>query len=233
MANAGIASRRAAEVLIRQGRVSVNDVVVKEMGIKADPEKDEIRVNGNLISTEVSKQYLMLHKPSGYVTTLKDPEGRSIITDLLHGIEERVFPVGRLDYDSEGLIILTNDGDFAQRLQHPRYGIPKTYLVKVRGSFKQRELREIQEGVKLEDGIFTPVEMNVEKVNPKSTWLRITIIEGRNRVIRRVFDAVGHPVGRLIRIALGGVELANLKEGEFRPLTKREIEQLLSYDSRR
>lgn len=232
IANAGIASRRAAESLIRQGRVSVNGVIVKEMGSKADPERDEIRLDGRLISTDVSKLYLMVYKPAGYVTTLKDPEGRRIVTDLLHGIEERVFPVGRLDYDSEGLIILTNDGDFAQKMQHPRYGIPKTYLVKIKGSLKPREMRAIQAGVRLEDGLFTPEEVVVEKTNPKSTWLRVTIIEGRNRVIRRAFDAVGHSVGRLIRIALGGVQLGDLKEGKFRFLTKREIVLLLSFGKR-
>jgi len=202
------------------------------MGSKADPERDEIRLDGRLISTDVSKLYLMVYKPAGYVTTLKDPEGRRIVTDLLHGIEERVFPVGRLDYDSEGLIILTNDGDFAQKMQHPRYGIPKTYLVKIKGSLKPREMRAIQAGVRLEDGLFTPEEVVVEKTNPKSTWLRVTIIEGRNRVIRRAFDAVGHSVGRLIRIALGGVQLGDLKEGKFRFLTKREIVLLLSFGKR-
>lgn len=232
IAGAGITSRRAAETLITEGRVSVNGVVVRELGSKADPTRDEIRVNGRLISTEVSRVYLMLNKPSGYVTTLKDPEGRPIVTDLLAGIEERVFPVGRLDYDSEGLLILTNDGDFSQKLQHPRHRIPKTYLVKVRGGLTRRELGEIEKGVELEDGIFAPTEMRVEKTNPKSTWVRLTIHEGRNRVIRRLFDAVGHPVARLIRTGIGEVQLGNLKEAEFRPLKKREVEQLLSRASR-
>lgn len=233
ISQAGLASRRTAETLIREGRVSVNGVVVREMGSKADSGNDEIRVDGKLISMEVSRVYLMLNKPPGYVTTLKDPEGRPIVTDLLHGVQERVYPVGRLDYDSEGLLILTNDGDFAQKLLHPRYGIPRTYRVKVRGSLTRRELGEIVKGVRLEDGVFTPAGVEVEKMNPKSSWVRMTISEGRNRVIRRLFDVMGHPVARLVRIALGEIKLDKLKEGEFRPLKKREIEKLLSYGKSR
>lgn len=228
IAGAGLASRRAAETLILQGRVSVNGVVVTELGTKADAGRDDIRVDGRLISTDVSKRYLMLNKPRGYVTTLKDPEGRPIVTELLHGIEERVFPVGRLDYDSEGLLLMTNDGDFAQKMQHPRYRIPRTYRVKVRGNVTRRELKEMEDGAELEDGFFKPVAMHLEKMNPKSSWVVMTIQEGRNRVIRRFFDAVGHPVARLIRIAFGELRLGQLGEGEFRALKKREIEQLLS-----
>lgn len=228
IAGAGIASRRMAETLILQGRISVNGVVVTELGTKADAGKDDIRVDGKLISTDVSKVYFMLNKPRGYVTTLKDPEGRSIVTELLHGVEERVFPVGRLDYDSEGLLLMTNDGDFAQKMQHPRYKIPRTYRVKIRGHLTRRELNEIEEGMELEDGFFKPDAVHIEKTNPKSSWIFVTIREGRNRVIRRFFDAAGHPVGRLIRISLGELRLGNLGEGEFRPLKKREIDQLLS-----
>lgn len=233
IAGAGIASRRYAETLIQQGRVSVNGIVVTELGTKADAGKDDIRVDGKLISTDVSKVYLMLNKPRGYVTTLKDPEGRSIVTELLHGIEERVFPVGRLDYDSEGLLLMTNDGDFAQKMQHPRYRIPRTYHVKVRGNLTWRELKEIEDGIELEDGLFKPVAVHLEKMNPKSSWVVMTIHEGRNRVIRRLFDAIGHPVARLIRISLGELRLGKLKEGEFRTLKKREIEQLLSSSGKR
>jgi 23S rRNA pseudouridine2605 synthase len=233
IARAGVASRRAAEELIRAGKVSVNDVVVKTLGSKADPDRDDIRVSGRLISTEVSNVYLMLNKPQGYVTTLKDPEGRPIVTDLLHGVEERVFPVGRLDYDSGGLLILSNDGAFAQKMQHPRYRIPKTYLVKIKGQVSRNRWNTIETGLELEDGFFTPEEVRLEKVNPKSTWVRMTIFEGRNRIIRRFFDALGHPVTRLIRVAIGELGLGNLKEGEFRPLRKREVEQLLVSSRRR
>ena len=228
IAGAGIISRRAAEQYIREGRVSVNRKVITQLGAKADPRRDEIRIDGRLISTKVERLYLMLHKPPGYVTSLKDPEGRPIVTDLLRDVRQRVYPVGRLDYDSEGLLILTNDGDFAQRLQHPRHEIPKTYLVKVRGSLTPREVRLFQEGVDLEDGLFVPREARQEKTNPRSSWFRITVSEGRNRVIRRAFDALGHPVQRLIRIAVGNLRLGDLAGGEYRPLMKREIEGLLS-----
>jgi len=228
IARAGIVSRRTAEQYIREGRVSVNRKVVTQLGAKADPGRDEIRVDGRLIPTRVEKLYLMLHKPQGYVTSLKDPEGRPIVTDLLRNVRQRVYPVGRLDYDSEGLLILTNDGDFAQCLQHPRHEIRKTYLVKVRGSPTPKALRLLQEGVDLEDGLFVPRAIRQEKTNPKSSWFQITVSEGRNRVIRRAFDILGHPVQRLIRIAMGNLMLGDLAGGEYRPLTKREIEGLLS-----
>jgi len=233
IAAAGIASRRAAETLILQGRVSVNGVVVTGLGTKADASRDDIRVDGKLISTDVDKVYLMLNKPRGYVTTLKDPEGRPTVAELLQGLEERVFPVGRLDYDSEGLLLLTNDGDFAQRIQHPRYGIPRTYRVKVRGQLARHARKDMEGGVELEDGFFKPDAVRVEKMNPKSSWVVLTIREGRNRVIRRLFDALGYPVARLIRVSLGGLPLGSLREGELRALKKGEIEGLLCLSGRR
>lgn len=226
---AGISSRRAAEKMILEGRVSINGVVVRELGSKADPEGDEIRVDGRLISTEVSKIYVMLNKPRGYVTTLKDPEGRPIVRDLLRDIEERVFPVGRLDYDSEGLLLFTNDGEFAQRLQHPRFKMEKKYMVKVRGGLTAKDQAAIEQGVKLEDGIFRPLEFRIVSKNPKSTWVSMAIHEGRNRVIRRLFDELDHPVARLIRTAMGEIELGDLKEGEYRHLSGREVRKLSRY----
>jgi 23S rRNA pseudouridine2605 synthase len=233
IAAAGIASRRTAEQYIQQGRVSVNGKVVTRLGAKADPGKDEIRIDGRLIPTRVEKLYFALHKPAGYVTSLKDPEGRPVVTDLLRSVRERVYPVGRLDYDSEGLLILTNDGDFAHRLQHPRHEVPKTYLVKVRGSLSAKEVRLLQEGVELEDGVFVPDNVRPEKTNPKSSWFQIVVSEGRNRVIRRAFDALGHPVQRLIRIAVGNLMLGDLADGEYRVLTRREIEGLTSRPRRK
>jgi len=233
IAAAGIVSRRAAEQYIRQGRVSVNGRVVTRLGAKADPGRDEILVDGRLIPTGVEKLYFALHKPTGYVTSLKDPEGRPVVTDLLRDVGERVYPVGRLDYDSEGLLILTNDGDFAHHLQHPRHEVPKTYLVKVRGSLSAGEIRHLQEGVDLDDGLFVPVEARPEKTNPKSSWFRIVVSEGRNRVIRRAFDALGHPVQRLVRIAIGNLRLGDLAGGEYRALTKREIGGLTSRSGRK
>jgi 23S rRNA pseudouridine2605 synthase len=233
IAAAGIASRRTAEQYIQQGRVSVNGKVVTRLGAKADPGKDEIRIDGRIIPTRVEKLYFALHKPAGYVTSLKDPEGRPVVTDLLRSVRERVYPVGRLDYDSEGLLILTNDGDFAHRLQHPRHEVPKTYLVKVRGSLSAKEVRLLQEGVELEDGVFVPDNVRPEKTNPKSSWFQIVVSEGRNRVIRRAFDALGHPVQRLIRIAVGNLMLGDLADGEYRVLTRREIEGLTSRPRRK
>ena len=227
IARAGFASRRAAEKMIKEGRVRVNNVVVRQLGAKADVEKDEVRVDGNLLSSEVAKIYLMLHKPRGYVTTLHDPQGRPIITDLLSDVSERVFSVGRLDYDSEGLLLMTNDGVFAQRLLHPRFGIPKIYRVKIRGDLTSSEIRAIEKGIELEDGKFRPEAFRIEKTNRKSCWVSLTITEGRSRMIRRGFASLGHPVVRLIRVAISEVYLGDLKAGAYRSLTKREIQKLL------
>jgi 23S rRNA pseudouridine2605 synthase len=228
IAQAGVASRRAAEKMIDEGRVSVNRVTVTEPGTKADSDRDEIRVDGRLISCEREKIYILLHKPQGVVTTLSDPQGRPIVTDLLEGVTERVFPVGRLDYDSEGLLILTNDGEFSQRLQHPRYGIPKTYRVKVEGNPGQKEIQMLKKGVNLPDGRFVPLDVGIEKTNRESAWLRMIITEGRNRVIRRAFEVLGHPVRRLIRVAVGDVTLNAVREGAWRRLTRREVDRLLA-----
>ena len=227
IAAAGICSRRAAEELILAGNVQVNDRVVRQLGTKADPDRDEIRIDGRLITTEVERIYLMLNKPAGYVTTLKDPEGRPVVTDLLYDVGQRVYPVGRLDYDSEGLLILTNDGAFAERVQHPRYEIPRTYLAKVRGRVTRKDIQSLLKGIELEDGPFTVDGIQEEKYNEKSQWLRVTISEGRNRIIRRAMEALGHPVARLIRISVGGLELGSLKPGEHRRLRRKEIEGLL------
>lgn len=227
LSRAGVSSRRAAEKMIAEGRISVNRTIVVEPGTKADPGKDEIRLDGRLISLETERIYLMLHKPKGYVTTLSDPQGRPIVTDLLNGVAARVYPVGRLDYDSEGLLILTNDGEFAQRLQHPRYGIPKTYRVKVEGHLLKGELKALENGIDLPDGRFAPAEIELKKTNPRSTWLTLTLTDGRNRVIRRAFDSLGHPVARLVRVAVADITLASLHEGAWRLLTSREVERLL------
>lgn len=233
LSKAGVASRRAAEKMIAEGRISLNGVVAIEPGTKADPGRDEIRVDGKLISCESERIYILLHKPQGVVTTLSDPQGRPIVTDLLEGVAERVFPVGRLDYDSEGLLILTNDGDFSQRLQHPRYGIPKTYRVKVEGNPGKREIQALENGVDLSDGQFAPVEVFLEKTNRGSAWLRLTIAEGKNRVIRRAFEALGHPVCRLVRVAVGDVTLNGVREGDWRRLTPREVDRLFAQAGRR
>jgi len=229
IADAGIASRRSAENLILAGRVTVNNVAVNKLGVKADSRNDDIRVDGKLIFPEVTKIYLMLNKPAGYVTTLNDPQGRLIVTDLLSGISERVFPVGRLDYDSEGLLILTNDGKFSQQIQHPRFKIPKTYEVKVDGALTDYDLQSLNKGINLEDGRFKPDHIHVIKKGVKSTWLSLTISEGRNRLIKRGFNALNHVVIRLIRVAVSDLKLGTLKTGAYRYLKKAEVQKLLSF----
>ncbi len=227
LSNAGLSSRRAAEKMISDGRISVNGVVVREQGTRADAGRDEIRVDGKLVSFENEKVYIVLNKPAGYVTTLSDPQGRPIVTDLLKGVAERVFPIGRLDYDSEGLLLLTNDGDFAQRLQHPRYKVPKTYRVKIEGRLNRIELQGLEKGIDLPDGRFAPTFIATEKFNPKSAWLRLTIHDGRNRVIRRAFDSIGHSVTRLVRVSFGDITLEALGEGEWRSLSHGEVALLV------
>jgi 23S rRNA pseudouridine2605 synthase len=227
IATAGITSRRHAEKLITEGRVSVNNVVVTKLGEKADGEKDIIRIDGKIISVEKNKHYILLNKPAGFVTTLNDPQNRPTVVDLLSDVPERVYPVGRLDYDSRGLLLLTNDGDFAQKIQHPRFEKPKTYRVKIQGRLSKEELKQLGKGVKLPDGFFKPENLRVEKFNDKSCWLRLTLREGKNRIIRRGFEAIGYRVAHLMREAIGDLKLGGLKEGEWRHLTKKEINQLL------
>ncbi len=227
IASAGIDSRRHAEVLITSGRVSVNGEVVRELGVKADPQKDVIRVDGNTISVEKDSYYIALYKPAEYVTTMSDPQKRPTVVDLVRDIPERVYPVGRLDYESAGLLLLTNDGAFAQKIQHPRFQVPKTYRVKISGRLSAQELKQIGKGISLPDGLFKPDNLKVEKINDKSTWLSLTLHEGKNRIIRRGFEAAGRQVTRLVRESIGNITLAGLKEGEWRNLTGREIHQLL------
>lgn len=223
---AGIDSRRHAEKFITEGRVSVNGEVVRELGVKADPQKDVIRIDGNTISVENTHYYIALHKPAEYVTTMSDPQNRPTVVDLVRNIPERVYPVGRLDYDSSGLLLLTNDGDFAQKIQHPRFQIPKTYRAKIAGRLNSAELKQISKGISLPDGIFKPEDLKVEKINDKSCWLRLTLREGKNRIIRRGLEAIGHQVSRLVRESIGNITLTGLKEGEWRLLTGQEIHQL-------
>lgn len=226
IAAAGIASRRRAEELITAGRVSVNGNIVKELGVRADPINDVIRVDGNTISSEINFYYIALHKPSEYVTTMSDPQKRPTVADLVANLGERVYPVGRLDYDSSGLLLLTNDGAFAQKIQHPRFEMPKTYRVKLSGHVSSHDVKQMAKGITLPDGLFKPENLKVEKFNDKSTWLVLTLREGRNRIIRRGMEAWGRNVARLVRTSIGPVTLTGLKEGEWRHLTDWEIQQL-------
>ena len=237
LAAAGIASRRACEVLISEGRVEVNSEVVTEQGRRVDPERDVIRVDGARIPPPRRHRYLALNKPRGVVATIDDPEGRRTIADLLAGpsdrrttrspANERVFHVGRLDTDSEGLLILTNDGDFAHRLAHPSYEVPKAYVVEVAGVVSEQTLRRLRRGITLDDGPVWPTSVKIISSAGEKTLLKITLQEGRNRIVRRTMEAVGHPVRRLTRIGIGPVRLGNLKIGEYRELTREELGGLL------
>ncbi|MCX5851964.1 MAG: pseudouridine synthase [Deltaproteobacteria bacterium] len=226
ISRSGVASRRAAEKLIREGSVSVNGVVIDVPGSKADSVRDEIRVSGRRISTEGYRVYVALYKPRGYISTLSDPEGRPLVTDLLKKIPERLYPVGRLDYDSEGLILLTNDGSFAHRIQHPSHEIPKTYAVKIRGEMAPGEIDRLRRGITLADGRFIPRSVRITRKNSKSSWIEITVTEGRNRILRRSLELLGKEVTRLVRLGIGTVELGTLKPGEYRRLTHQEVEKL-------
>ena len=226
LSRAGITSRRKAEKLILQGRVSVNGEIIRELGTKAVLGRDDIRVNGKAIKAETKKVVVALFKPRSYVTTLDDPQGRPTVVDLLKGISERVYPVGRLDYDAEGLLLMTNDGELAHRLQHPRYKIPKTYLVKVRAHPPEEALAQLQQGIKLEDGITAPAELHVLEDDKKATWLTLTLREGRNHQVKRMCAAIGFPVLRLRRTKIGPIDLGNLQPGKSRRLNAGEVRAL-------
>ncbi len=225
IAAAGLASRREAEGWIAEGRVRVNDRVAT-LGESADPARDRIEVDGRPLRAEQGKLYLLLHKPSGYVTTLRDPQGRPKITDLLPKVQARVFPIGRLDFNTEGLLLLTNDGELAQRLSHPSHEVNKTYLVRARGIILPESLNSLAEGVHLDDGPTAPARIEQVRHTAGHTWFEITIHEGRNRQVRRMCEALGYTVNRLIRIRLGFLELGSLRPGEFRELTAKEVARL-------
>lgn len=222
IAQMGIASRRKAEDLIAEGRVTVNGKIA-EIGMKADPSKDHLKVDGKLLIRREPKIYLMFNKPKGVVTSLADPEGRQTIKDYLKGVRYRVFPVGRLDYDSEGLLLLTNDGEFANALMHPSGKIQKTYVVKVRGIISDSKIQKLRQGVGLEDGKTLPARARFVRQSENNSWIEITITEGRKRQVRRMVEAIGHPALKLRRISVSSVKLSGLKIGELRPLSEKEL----------
>ncbi|MDQ0196811.1 pseudouridine synthase [Paenibacillus wynnii] len=227
LAQAGVASRRKCEEMILAGKVEVNGELVTTLGTKVDPDKDTITVSGRPIKGE-KKIYVMFNKPKGVITSASDNKGRKVVTDYLKGIDERVYPVGRLDYDTEGLLILTNDGEFANLLTHPKHHVPKTYHATVKGVPHGSALDKLKAGINLEDGMTAPAELeykDIDEVN-KEAVISITIHEGRNRQVRRMFEAISHPVLRLKRVSFGDISLQNLKRGSYRHLTKDEINHL-------
>ena len=226
IAGTGIASRRKAEALITAGRVMVNGRVVTELGTKVDTGRDHVKVDGKHLSAPQPFVYLMLHKPKNVMSTLDDPGGRSTVKDYLRGVSVRVFPVGRLDFDSEGLMLLTNNGDLAQALLHPRYHVPKTYLIKVKGVLTDEEIRQLEQGVRLEDGMTSPAHVKKVRKVEANSWLEITIREGRKHQVKRMLESVGHSVIKLMRVRMGPLSLGNLEPGEFRFLTDREANAL-------
>ena len=228
LAQAGIASRRASEDLIAAGRVEVNGTLVTEQGLRVDPARDTIRVDGARIPPARHHVYLVLNKPRGVISTMDDPQGRPTLQEYLrHRSKERLFHVGRLDVDTEGLIILTNDGEFAQRLAHPSYEIPKTYVAVVEGSVDHHSVAKLRRGVTLEDGPIKPDKVTLRERGPERSMIEITLHSGRNRIVRRLFDAIGHPVRRLSRTAIGPIRLGQLKVGTVRDLTREELGSLL------
>ncbi|GAA4888822.1 pseudouridine synthase [Tessaracoccus lubricantis] len=227
LAAAGIASRRASELLIEEGRVEVNGRIVTEQGLRVDPEKDTIRVDGSRIPSPRHHLYLVMNKPRGVVSTMEDPEGRKTLLDYLPRLKERIFHVGRLDTDTEGLILLTNDGEFAHRMAHPSYEVPKTYSVQAAGVMDNRTLKRLEKGVTLDDGPVKPDKVKLVSRGANKTLVEVSLHEGRNRIVRRMFDTVGHPVDRLARTAIGPVRLGTLPVGEIRELTREELGELL------
>lgn len=230
---AGIASRRAAEALIMEGRVSVNGQVVRELGTRADPDRDEIRFDDRRVKTTQRHRYFLLNKPRGYVTTRSDPQGRPTVMHLLKGVREYVYPVGRLDYDSEGLLILTNDGDLAARLTHPRHEVDRVYEARVLGVPDHHDLERLRKGVTIDGRPTSPAQITrvpegpaLRRERASQALLRITIHEGRTRQVRKMLDAIGHPVRQLRRVRIGPITDPGLQSGAFRELTEREVERL-------
>ncbi|MGZ6143797.1 MAG: pseudouridine synthase [Myxococcales bacterium] len=226
LAHAGVASRRKAETLIEGGHVTVNGKVVRELGSKADLDEDVIQVDGRTIREEEEKVHYVLYKPVGVVTTLSDPEGRETIKKYVEHIPERVYPVGRLDYDVEGALIVTNDGELANLLMHPRFGVRRTYLAKVHGVPAEEQMERLKKGVRLEDGRARALEAELHSRTPKNTWVRVVVAEGRPHMVKRLMEAVGAPVQKLFRADYGGIGVAGMSPGEVRELTRAEVEHL-------
>jgi pseudouridine synthase len=238
LSSAGIASRRAAEVLIQEGRVTVNGQTVTELGTKADLGVDDVRVDGRRVKAAQRRRYILLYKPRGYITSRSDPQRRPTVIDLIGkgGVREYVYPVGRLDYDSEGLLILTSDGELAAQLTHPRHGVAREYHARVRGIPDRRELERLSKGIVIEGRRTAPARVTVSKVieggGGPDAVLSFVLREGRNRQVRNMCDAIGHPIVRLKRVRIGPISDDQIRPGEFRDLTPREVAALRRVSSR-
>ena len=225
IAQAGIASRRKAEELIKSGRVTVNGTVIRQLGYKAAKE-DIIAVDGKVLKKAEKKVYILLNKPPGYVSTVKDQFSRRTVMDLIKGVEQRIYPVGRLDYETSGLLLLTNDGELTQRLTHPRYVTKKVYEAELEGVPSKQDIDKFEKGLDIGGYITAPAKMMIKTRRSNSSVVEITIHEGKNRQVRRMCEIIGHPVKKLKRIAEGEISLGDLREGEWRFLSAKEIEKL-------
>ncbi|MCF6265669.1 MAG: rRNA pseudouridine synthase [Desulfuromusa sp.] len=225
IAQAGLASRREAERWIEEGKVLLNGSPAK-LGDRADLSLDQIHVDGKILRSAQEKVTILLNKPRGYVSTLKDPGGRRLVTDLIDNIPQRLFPVGRLDYNTEGLLLLTNDGELAQQVSHPRHHVDKTYLVKVRGRLSEKMVKQFERGLILEDGKTAPAKVENSRTTGSSCWFELTIHEGKNRQVRRMCEALGLTVVRLKRIRLDFLDLKDIATGRYRCLMDNEVERL-------
>ena len=226
LARAGFGSRRACEGLIREGRVAVNGVVVRTLGTRADPAADAIEVDSRPLPRAATAAYLLLHKPPGVITSLRDPQGRPVVTDLLPRRLPRVFPVGRLDFASEGLLLLTNDGALMQRMLHPAFAVPRTYHARVRGVPSGATLVTMCRGVRVQGERLRALGARLLKATDRNAWVEVVVTEGKHHEVRRLCQALGHPVLRLRRVAFGPLRLGTLRRGEWRPLTERELKPL-------
>jgi 23S rRNA pseudouridine2605 synthase len=226
LASAGMGSRRACEELIAQGRVMVDDQVVRELGVRVDPQRAVIHVDGLRVQLDENKVYLAINKPVGVVSTMDDEKGRPSLSDFVGQRNERIYHVGRLDIDTEGLLLLTNDGELAHRLQHPSYGVSKTYLAEIRGPVARDVGKRLRAGIELEDGLVSVDSFRIVDSQPGKALVEVVIHEGKHHVVRRLLEAVGHPVLQLVRTDVGPIRLGELRSGKVRSLTRDEVGRL-------
>ncbi len=226
MAHCGVASRRKCETMIKEGKVSVNGYIVTDMGVKVDPKEDIVKVNGKIIAIQTQKIYIALNKPVGYISSARDQFGRPTVIDLIDDDFGRLYPVGRLDYESEGLILLTNDGNFAYKLTHPKYNIPKEYYVEVEGVPSRADIDKLRWGIDLDNQKTRPATVELIRQYKEKSHIKVILKEGRNRQIRRMFDFIGHSVISLQRVRIANISLGDLQSGKWRHLTEEEVNYL-------